>query len=94
MNGVKSANDIYHSGKGQKVKILLFHFLMFGLVQKSPFRTLLLFFSWEDTWKKNVYGRVGVIIIITAAIFIAPCLTGKDEHTALYKINNYIYIYS
>ena len=32
------------------------------------------------------------VIIIIEVIFIAPCLTDKDVHTALYKINNNVYI--
>ena len=31
-------------------------------------------------------------IIIIAVIFVAPYLTDKGEHTALYKVNNNVYI--
>ena len=33
-----------------------------------------------------------IIIIIIAVISIAPYLTDKSEHTALYKTNNNLYI--
>ena len=32
-----------------------------------------------------------IIVIIIAAVYIAPYLTDNDEHTALYKINKNVY---
>lgn len=37
-------------------------------------------------------GNFKTTIIIIAVIFVAPYLTDMGEHTALYKINNNVYI--
>ena len=49
----------------------------------------------KTTWEGNVILRVDnsdVIIIIIAVFSIAPHLTDKGKHTALYKINKNILI--
>ena len=42
--------------------------------------------------KTNHSKIIVIIIIITAAVSIAPYLTDNGEHTALYKINKNVYI--
>ena len=37
-------------------------------------------------------SEIMIIMVIIAVISIVPCLTGKGEHTALYKINNNVYV--
>ena len=37
-------------------------------------------------------SEIMIIPVIIAVISIAPYLTGKGEHTVLYKINNNVYI--